>query len=202
MNIDQNKQKFIDLLRSTGRTGVDNVIEQLETLGFFTAPASTKFHLDEEGGLLQHSLNVCTVAMTLRSTFITLNPEVETMLPLESVIISALLHDACKADVYKTKKIWSEDVEGKRVKIPSYVVDYSNLPLGHGEKSVIFLLRAGLKLTDDEMIAIRWHMDSWDLPFQSYDLKGNLNAAKAKSPLATLIHTADGVATHIVERKG
>ncbi len=44
-------------------------------------------------------------------------------------------------------------------------------------------------------------MDSWDLPFQSYDLMGNLNAAKSKSPLVMLIHTADGVASHVVERK-
>lgn len=28
-------------------------------------------------------------------------------------------------------------------------------PLGHGEKSVIVILRSGFKLTDDEIIAIR-----------------------------------------------
>ena len=46
-----NKDKFIELLRSTGRNGVEETINQLEKLGFFEATASTKFHLAYEGGL-------------------------------------------------------------------------------------------------------------------------------------------------------
>ncbi len=38
--------------------------------------------------------------------------------------------------------------------VSGYDVDYSNFPVGHGEKSVIVLLRSGLDLTDDEIIAI------------------------------------------------
>ena len=51
-----NKDKFIELLQSTGRKGVDTMIGVLEELGFFSAPASTRFHLAYEGGLLEHSL--------------------------------------------------------------------------------------------------------------------------------------------------
>lgn len=54
-----NKNKFIELLQSTGRKGVDEMIAVLEELGFFAAPASTRFHLSYEGGLLEHSLGVC-----------------------------------------------------------------------------------------------------------------------------------------------
>ena len=50
-----NKDYFIQILRSTGREGVDEVIAGLESLGFFEAPASTVFHLNEPGGLLRHS---------------------------------------------------------------------------------------------------------------------------------------------------
>jgi len=46
--------KFKELLLSTNRKGMENVIERLEELGFFKAPASTKFHLNCEGGLLEH----------------------------------------------------------------------------------------------------------------------------------------------------
>lgn len=58
--------KFKELLLSTNRKGMENVIERLEELGFFKAPASTKFHLNHEGGLLEHSMNVCDIALELR----------------------------------------------------------------------------------------------------------------------------------------
>ena len=38
------KQQFIQLLRSTNRQGIENVINWLEESDFFTAPASTMFH--------------------------------------------------------------------------------------------------------------------------------------------------------------
>jgi hypothetical protein len=79
------------------------------------------------------------------------------------------------------------------------MVDYTNLPLGHGEKSVIILLRLGLSMSDDEIAAIRWHMTAWDLPFQSAEAKGNLNAAKDKYPLCSLVQLADGFASSMME---
>ncbi len=62
------KQYFLDTLRSTGRNGVESVIAGLEELGFFTAPASSNFHLNVEGGLLLHSNNVCREALALSYT--------------------------------------------------------------------------------------------------------------------------------------
>lgn len=83
----------------------------------------------------------------------------------------------------------------------SYNIDYSNFPLGHGEKSVIILLRSGLDLSDDEIIAIRWHMGGWDLPFQSSEMIASNKKAKDVCPLLTLIHTADTLAAGILEGK-
>ena len=40
MDIKKNKEEFIELLCSTGRNGVDDTIESLDEMGFFTAPAS------------------------------------------------------------------------------------------------------------------------------------------------------------------
>lgn len=80
-------------------------------------------------------------------------------------------------------------------------VDYSEFPLGHGEKSVIRLLRLGLALTDDEIMAIRWHMSAWDLPFQSPEAHNNLGEAKERCPLLTIIQAADGLAYHALEEK-
>lgn len=56
-------------------------------------------------------------------------------------------------------------------------------------------------LTDEEMLAIRWHVMAWELPFQSYEAKECLNRALEKSPLVKLIQSADGIATSIIELK-
>ena len=56
-----------------------------------------------------------------------------------------------------------------------------------------------MELTDDEMLAIRWHMGAWELALHSYDAKSNLSAAKAKCPLLAVISAADGLASSILE---
>lgn len=40
----------------------------LDEIGFFTSPASTKYHLSVPGGLLKHSINVAEAAMELCET--------------------------------------------------------------------------------------------------------------------------------------
>lgn len=196
-----NKEEFIELLRSTNRDGVEDCIVDLQELGFFEAPASTKFHLNEEGGLVQHSLNLCHVALKVRESMIELDDSLRELLPKDSVIISTLLHDVCKADIYKKAIKRQKNAYGMWTDVSGYDVDYSNFPVGHGEKSVIVLLRSGLDLTDDEIIAIRWHMQAWDLAFQSAEAKANLNTAKQIYPLLTLIQVADGLASNLLERK-
>ena len=193
------KKEFVELLLSTKREGIENVIVQLGKLGFFEAPASTKFHLSHPGGLLEHSMNVCNVALHIRDIMIGINPELEERLPKESVILASLLHDVCKSDIYKPCISYKKNNEGKWDKIPGYEVDYAGMPLGHGEKSVIMLQMWGLKLTLDEILAIRWHMTAWDLAFQSPEQKANLNVAKAQAPLCTIIRTADELATTLLE---
>ena len=52
------KEEFLMLLRSVNREGMDELINFIEKSDFFKAPASTRFHGSNEGGLLEHSLNV------------------------------------------------------------------------------------------------------------------------------------------------
>ena len=196
-----NREHFIEKLKSTKREGIENTIAELEGLGFFSAPASSRFHLNCEGGLVEHSMNVCNVALDVREVMVARDPSLADRLPINSIIIAALLHDICKADIYEPAIKRQKNKLGIWVPVQGYDVEYSNFPLGHGEKSVIVLLRAGLKLTDDEIMAIRWHMHAWDLPFQSPDIKGNFQAAKAACPLLSLIQAADGLASHLLERE-
>ena len=180
--MNEKKERFIELLRSTGRQGIEEVINYLEKSGFFTAPASTKH-----------------MAMALRGPIVAMKPGVGERLPEKSIIIAALLHDTCKANIYKKAKKWNKNDQGQWEQYDTYETDYSRMPVGHGEKSVIMLLSLGLKLTLDETVAIRWHMGAWDLAFQSYEAKSNINEAGNRYPLLSLIQSADNMATHILE---
>ncbi|MBR7014489.1 MAG: TraI domain-containing protein [Prevotella sp.] len=171
------KEQFIKLLQATKRTGIESVVSYLEQAGFFLAPASVSRHLSHEGGLLEHSLNVWKMAQMLRMQTIGMRPELEKQLPEDSVTIAALLHDVCKANIYKTVQKWRKDENNRWESYDAYDTDYSRFPVGHGEKSVIMLLRLGLQLTNDEIIAIRWHMGAWNLPMQSYEDKQNISVA-------------------------
>ncbi len=131
---EESEARFKEMLLSTHREGMEVILEKLESMGFFKAPASTKFHLNYEGGLLEHSLNVCDVALELREVVIRHRPELADRLPEESVKIAALLHDTCKADIYRATVKKQKDASGTWVDVPGYDVDYSNFPLGHGEK--------------------------------------------------------------------
>lgn len=193
------RQQFKERLLATGREGMVAVVGHLEEMGFFEAPASAKHHLNVKGGLMMHSWNVCNTALMLREQMVLMKPELAEKLPEDSVVIASLLHDACKADVYKECLLNRKNDQGFWEKVPGYEVDYSSLPLGHGEKSVIMLLSLGLKLTRDEMLAIRWHMTAWDLAFHSAEQKANLQKAREIAPLCTIVQTADGLASALLE---
>ena len=193
--------RFIEILQGTQREGMESVIKQLKRSGFFEAPASSKFHLACKGGLLEHSMNVYNAATMLREQIIKARPEMEDQIPTDSVAITTLLHDVCKTDIYKEGILSRKNADGYWEKYIGFQVDYSmGIPLGHGEKSVIMLLSWGLELKPEEMLAIRWHMSAWDMPMQSPEHKESLNAAKAKTPLVSLVQLADGFATGRLER--
>lgn len=193
------KQQFINLLMQTGCPKAEQIISNLERLGFFEAPASTKYHLSQPGGLLQHSVSVCNAALKLREIAVAENPELETKLPIKSVILTALLHDICKAEIYKTgTRNVKNPSTGQWEVVQVYDTDYSHFPCGHGEKSVIRLLMWGVPLTPEEVLAIRWHMSAWDLA-QNYEATGNLNAAKEKTPLVALLQSADMFSSGLLE---
>lgn len=197
-DLNKDKEEFIQLLNSTERDGVDDLIEYLESENFFTAPASSTKHLCSEGGLVKHSLNTCKVALMIWENMQELYPNLHNEVTKDSVIIASLLHDVCKADIYfrtmRRKKVLGEweDVEG-------YKVSYKNFPMGHGEKSVILLLCAGLTLYDEEMLAIRWHMGAWGVNQNSFEELKSYDTANKKYPLVSIIQCADSLAANLIE---
>ena len=99
-------------------------------------------------------------------------------------------------DAYKVEKKNQKQKDGswKEVEVYGYT---NSLPLGHGEKSIIQIMRY-MQLTEEEMLAIRWHMGAFDSAVKggSYDM----NNAFAGSRLAAMLHIADMMATHLDER--
>lgn len=191
------RERFIDILTKTERQNMDYVIEDLESWGFFEAPASCQGHGAHPGGLLEHSLNVYDAAMAERDYVLKVRPDLEPQLKPDSVAIAALLHDVCKSDFYRLVKKKRRNEVGLYEEFETYEIHDENFPVGHGEKSVILLLQSGLDLSDDEICAIRWHMGPWNM--SGDDEKFYRKSGKA-SPLQPLIHSADTIASAIMER--
>lgn len=197
------RETFKSLLESIEKftqEDVDYLMEDLDSWGFFKMPASCRKHSSYEGGLVKHSLHVCQMAKMLREQVLLVRPNLESLLSMDSVIIASLLHDVCKAGIYQKVTRRQKNEIGVWESNSFYNIDYSNLPVGHGEKSVIMLLRSGLDLSDDEILAIRWHMGGWDLPYQSQEMTASQKRAREITPLVTLIHTADAMAADLMER--
>ena len=199
MDTKKNQQEFEALLRSTGREGIEYVIEDLEKDGFFEAPASSGHHLNIQGGLCQHSLNVCKAGLMIWEGLKTLYPSGVNNVKRKNVIIATLLHDVCKTDIYKRTVKKRKNKLGQWEDSEGYRVSYKDFPRGHGEKSVIMLLCSGLELHDDEMLAIRWHMGAWGINMNSYEDLRNYDTARQKYPLCSIIQSADSLAAAIME---
>ena len=200
VDIKANKDEFLELLRSTNRDGIEDVITDLEELGFFSAPASAGHHLNVEGGLVLHSINTCKAALAIWEGMKPLEPSLATEVKRDSIIIASLLHDVCKSDIYKRSIKKRKNALGQWEDCEGYKVSYKDFPMGHGEKSVILLLCSGLDLSDDEMLAIRWHMGALGINMNSYEDERCYDTARALYPLVSIIQTADGLAAAILER--
>ena len=179
------KEEFIELLKSTKREGVDEIINFLEKTDFFKAPASTRFHGNYEGGLLEHSMKVYEILKhKVKNSVIDINVGDDTL------IIVALLHDICKANYYKVDFRNAKNERGEWEKVPYYTVD-DTIPYGHGEKSVMMITEY-MKLTSEEKYCIRWHMGFTE----PKELYSTISLAYKKYPLALLMHEADLEATY------
>ena len=195
----QERENFNKALTYIKRDGLDRLVTWLETeTDYFTAPASTVFHGNFEGGLLAHSMNVTRLALHNLNFLVKQHPEMEEL--RESVIISALFHDLCKTNYYFLAKKWTKDENNKWKEYVGYEVKDS-FPLGHGEKS-LYLLSQFIHLTNAEALAIRWHMGSTET---SVNTPGSPQAfayyAAIENPLVRLIHVEDMLSMEIEEKR-
>lgn len=188
------KNEFISVYRSEiKREGSEAMLDYLVNRSdFFTAPASTRFHLACEGGLAEHSMNVykCLSAYLSR-------PEAAEYglgsVSGETAAIVALLHDLCKVNCYSVSSRNVKDKNGVWQSVPYYEWD-DKLPYGHGEKSV-YIASGFMKLTREEAFAIRYHMG-----FSQEGDTRSVGAAFEMYPLALALSVADQEATFFLEK--
>ena len=127
--------------------------------GFFTAPASTKYHGNYEGGLFDHCLEVTESLVNFTEKM-----GIEWEHPRSPYIVG-MFHDLCKLDSYE-KVIDVEGVHMMGLDTPKGEESHweyrsDSLFPGHGDKSIM-KLASWLQLTEEEILCIRYHMGAYD----------------------------------------
>ena len=193
------KDEFVKFYREyITREGSEELLEYLEKSDFFTAPASTRFHGDHQGGLCEHSVNVFKHLVRLASTYKKELGIAKWDEKAESIAICALLHDLCKIGCYKVEMRNRKNEAGQWEKYPAYAFEEME-PMGfHGPKSARIIERY-IKLTDEEWVAIATHMGAWDRNPGDPSLGGVYDEPKHR--LAVLLSIADELATYFDESK-
>lgn len=178
------KKEYNELLaRILPRKGVKEFNAYLEKHGLYKAPASTKYHLCFEGGLVIHVTGVAKLALKLKKELL---PDFSD----ESVIFCSLFHDAHKVtdgfghNTYLKNEEWNKDKQ-------PFNWNKEQMGYGNAHKSAL-LASKFVDLTQDELQAIAYHdgpfVPSWE------DIKGD------PYPLTLLIHYADMWSTWVVEK--
>lgn len=189
-SVSEIRDDFLEICQNKiHREGVEKLMDWIANSDFFVAPASTRYHGSFEGGLVIHSLN----------TYRCLIDELESsglsdVYTDETVAIVSLFHDICKTNFYK-KGTRNVKENGQWVTKDVFEID-EKFPCGHGEKSVI-ILQNFIRLTVDEIFAIRAHMGGFDTSVKGGDYF--IGKIFERSKLALLLHIADMKATYLME---
>lgn len=160
------------------------IIDQLQCMSFFEAPAAIHHHGAFTGGLFRHSAAVMNMLLVYTEQ-LELDWDRK-----ESPYIVGMFHDLCKTDDYvpvSSSKVLGESEWGYNDK---------RLLTGHGDKSVIMLQQL-LKgnVTMQEAMCIRWHMGAFDSK-ENWNAYGN---AVACDQNILYTHTADMYASRVLD---
>jgi hypothetical protein len=160
-------------------------IEMLEKkTGWLTSPASTQYHLNEERGLLHHSVGVAENLLKFRDF---LAPKISD----ESCVIVGLFHDVGKVGMpgkplyIKNNNEWEVKNRNIRYKINPEVVKMSLAARS------LYLVSQYIPLSDAEAQAILYHDGQY--------IEDNRCVAHKEEPLTLLAHWADYWTAHIFE---
>lgn len=185
----ENIDYFRNTLMKTEREGMTELLDYLaKDLYFLEAPCSGSYHLAEEGGLLEHSVNVMKIAEKIGVALLGGKKYNEIQ---NSVMIAAALHDIGKCgDFGKPNYVPNVLKSGKLSDSKPYSTNKDLLYVDHEIRSVK-LCAMFIDLTEEEEHAILYHNG----------LYGNLKYAiqGKETPIYMIIHWADMWSSRVVE---
>jgi len=160
-------------------------IKMLETeSSWLTSPASTRFHLNKEGGLLEHSVGVAETLLKFREL---IAPQISE----ESCVIVGLLHDIGKIGMpgkpryLKNTNEW--EVKNRNM---TYKINPAEVDMNLAARS-LYLVTKYISLSDSEAQAILAHDGQY--------IEANKEYAHHEMPLTLLIQFADTWTAHVYE---
>ena len=164
---------------------VDAFIDMLEKeTSWLTSPASTRYHLNREGGLLEHSVGVAENFLKFREA---LAPQISE----ESCVIVGLFHDVGKIGMPGKPRYIKNDNEWEvRKRGMTYKINPEEVHMGLAARS-LYLITKYIPLSDSEAQAILYHDGQY--------VDSNKEVAHREMPLTLLVHWADYWTAHIYE---
>ncbi len=179
-----NIERFESLLRETGKDNIEALIQYYRDSDFYTAWASTSFHLNMKGGLLQHSLNVCDYALKLWENF-------KSTVDRQSVIFCALTHDTGKSGLKGDEYYIPNTLKSGKLSGTKPMKINPNLRIKNHAMRSVLLLSKYVNMTEDEKVCIISH----DGFYQAENRQTMLDVFE----LLFLIHSSDLYVARFVE---
>lgn len=187
----RNRYEALKLLVVERKAQFDNLISFMETeTSWLTAPASTKYHLCKESGLLEHSVNVAESILKIRKA---LTPDISD----ESCVIVSLVHDLGKVGMPGNPQYLINESTDKQ-QLSGYKPDppyrfnkdltYLSVPVRS-----LYLASKHIDLMEQEVQAIIYHDGQY--------VDDNRSVATHEEPLTLLLQYADSWSGFVIEKQ-
>ena len=190
--MDTELQKRYEALKAKVKRRADEFTDLMDFIenetAWLTAPASTRFHLCRESGLLEHSVNVAETMLRIKDT---LYPIIDD----ESCVIVALLHDLGKAGTPEGAQYLKNEPTPRQRQYgygPTYPYSFNkDLTFLSIPVRSLYLALPYISLSEEEAQAIVYHDGQY--------VEDNRSVAKNERPLTLLLQYADNWCGFIVE---
>jgi hypothetical protein len=184
------RYKYLKSVVQERKDQFDRLISFIEKeTTWLTAPASTRFHLCKEGGLLEHSVNVAETMLKIKAV---IAPEITD----ESCVIVALLHDLGKVGMPgNAQYIINEPSEKQKMYgyKPNYPYSFnSKLTYLSVPVRSLYLALQYISLTEEEVQAIVYHDGQY--------VEDNRSCATHEKPLTLLLQYSDSWSGFVIEK--
>ena len=172
------------------RSQFDRLISFMENeTTWLTAPASTKYHLCKESGLLEHCVNVAESLLKIREA---LAPDISA----ESCVIVSLVHDLGKVGMPGNPQYLINEPTDKQQQSgykpdPPYRFNKNLTYLSVPVRS-LYLASKHIDLTEQEVQAIVYHDGQY--------VDDNRSVATHEEPLTLLLQYADSWSGFVIEK--